>query len=94
MAGWGDDTYVFRAGDGASRTIDINGETAVQVEMVVDEGGVDTLAFDASVDTRTLQLIDNDEGNLLIRYGSQAQAEQRAGRQRFAAGRARAGRQH
>ncbi|MBK6638449.1 MAG: hypothetical protein IPG34_12795 [Rhodocyclaceae bacterium] len=40
MAGWGDDTYVFRAGDGASRTIDINGETAVQVEMVVDEGGV------------------------------------------------------
>ncbi|MBK6638450.1 MAG: hypothetical protein IPG34_12800 [Rhodocyclaceae bacterium] len=37
---------------------------------------MDTLAFDASVDTRTLQLIDNDEGNLLIRYGSQAQAEQ------------------
>ncbi|MBK6638125.1 MAG: hypothetical protein IPG34_10935 [Rhodocyclaceae bacterium] len=74
--GLGDDTYVFHAGDGASRSIQINGETALQVETVVDEGGVDTLAFDASVDTRTLQLIDNDEGNLLIRYGSQAQAEQ------------------
>ncbi|MBK6638136.1 MAG: hypothetical protein IPG34_11000 [Rhodocyclaceae bacterium] len=67
--------YIFHAGDGASRSIQINGETAVQVEMVVGEGGVDTLAFDASVDTRTLQLIDNDEGNLLIRYGSQAQAD-------------------
>ncbi|MBK6906221.1 MAG: hypothetical protein IPH08_03470 [Rhodocyclaceae bacterium] len=73
--GLGDDTYVFRAGDGASRSITVDGETAVQVEMVVDEGGVDTLAFDASVDTRTLQLIDNDEGNLLIRYGNQAQAD-------------------
>jgi Ca2+-binding RTX toxin-like protein len=76
MAGWVMTRMCFARGDGASRSIDINGETAVQVEMVVDEGGVDTLAFDASVDTRTLQLIDNDEGNLLIRYGSQAQAEQ------------------
>ncbi|TNC97038.1 MAG: Ig family protein, partial [Rhodocyclaceae bacterium] len=69
----GDDVYVFSAGDGATLTTQINGQSIVQVETLVDEGGNDTVRFSVGIDAQNLVVQDNLDGSLLIDYAAPGQ---------------------
>jgi len=64
LGGLGNDTYVFNAGDG---TIVPNG-SGLQVDGLFDEGGDDTVRFNASVDPAHLNITDGGNGALRIDY--------------------------
>jgi Ca2+-binding RTX toxin-like protein len=64
LGGLGDDTYVFNAGDG---TIYSNG-SSLQIDGLFDEGGEDTVRFNASVDPANLNISDGGNDQLRIDY--------------------------
>jgi Ca2+-binding RTX toxin-like protein len=64
LGGLGNDTYVFNAGDG---TLFPSG-SELQVDGLFDEGGDDTVRFNASVDPANLNITDGGNGALRIDY--------------------------